>query len=180
MRILVGSADFHREAIAFWLDRQLERTYTSLISPQSFRRASRRQFVLVGSHDPEEFQAALLDLNRFTALDTPRTLRISRNLTPQEPNHVHVRLLSMHEMRGPNLAGRPGRSGNEFVPQSSEAAFGTRGLSVLPDGIRAPELLHNRECCATCLACMNRGCRENWTGVPETRKVTADFILRSV
>jgi hypothetical protein len=81
MRMLVGLADSHREAIAFSLDRQLERTYTSLVSPQSFRRASRRQFVLVGSHDPEEFQSVLLDLNRFTAVDTPRTRRVSSHLS---------------------------------------------------------------------------------------------------
>jgi hypothetical protein len=84
MRIPVGPADFHREAMTFSLDRPPERTYTSLVSPQSFRRASRRQFGFVGSHDPEKFQAVLLELNRFTALDTPRTLRISLNLTPQE------------------------------------------------------------------------------------------------
>jgi len=159
MRILVGSADFHREAIAFRLDRPPERTYTSLVALQSLRRASRRQFGLLGWHDPEEFQAVLLDLNRFTAHDTPHTLRISRNLIPQEANHVHVRLLSMHELRGPNIAGRPGRSGYEFTPQSSEAACRTRSLSILPGGIRDPELLHNREHCAACLACANASCR---------------------
>lgn len=78
------SEDFHSEARAFWLDRRAERMYTSSVGSQCFSRASRRQFILVGSHDSEEFRAVLLELNRFTALDTPRTLRFSRNLTPQE------------------------------------------------------------------------------------------------
>jgi hypothetical protein len=36
------------------------------------------------AHEPEKSQAVLLNLNRFTAVDTPRTPRVSSHLTPQE------------------------------------------------------------------------------------------------
>lgn len=86
---------------------------------------------------------------------TPRTPWGQESRTAKGvPANVHIRVLPMYQLRGPNCVGRPGRY--KFTPQTSEAASGTRGLSILQSSIRASELLRKREWVTAHSACVNK------------------------
>jgi hypothetical protein len=65
-------------------------------------------------------------------------------------------MLPLYELHRPDCVGRPGGRRHQFTSRASEAACGTRGLSILSSRVRARELLRHRELVASLVARLSR------------------------